>query len=171
MPFVVQWQRYLPAGKKIDTPVHSLDIPATAAAAARAKFGSDEKKIDGIDLIPYITGDAHGDPHESLFWRFGTQRAIRQGDYKLRQQDDEPPQLFNLVNDIGETKDISSEHPELVKKLNAAYAEWNSELAEPLWKTGKSSGKNSARASRRATRKNAGERGRKQRTIDNELNN
>ena len=144
VPFVVQWQGHLPAGKKFDAPVNSLDIPATAATAAGAKLGSDETKIDGTDLIPYITGDAQGDPHESLFWRFGTQRAVRQGDYKLRQQGDGPPQLFNLVNDIGETKDISSEHPELVKKLNAAYAEWNSELAEPLWKTGKSSGKNSA---------------------------
>jgi arylsulfatase A-like enzyme len=167
VPFVVQWQGHLPVGKKVDAPVNSLDISATAAAAAGAKFGSDEKKIDGIDLIPYITGEAQGDPHESLFWRFGTQRAIRQGDYKLRQQGDEPPQLFNLVNDIGETKDLSSERPELVKKLDAAYAEWNSELAEPLWKAGKSSGKNSARASRRGAGKNAGERRRKQSTIVN----
>ena len=168
VPFVVQWQGRLPAGKKIDAPVNSLDIPATAAAAAGAKLGSNEKKIDGIDLIPYIKSEVQGYPHESLFWRFGTQRAIRQGDHKLRQQGDEPPQLFNLVNDIGETKDISSEHPELVKKLNAAYTKWNSELAEPLWKTGKSSGKNSARASRRAARENAGERTRKRSTIANQ---
>lgn len=165
VPYLVHWPAKLPAGKKVDLLVNSLDISATAAAAGGAKLGDTSRPIDGIDLIPYITGDAQGTPHESLFWRFGTQRAIRQGDYKLRQQGNEPPQLFNLASDIGETKNIAREHPELVKKLEATYAEWNSQLAEPLWKSGKAAD-NIYKA--QEARKNGGEPGRKKRLSTSE---
>jgi arylsulfatase A-like enzyme len=134
VPFVMKWSGKLPAGEKYDQPVISLDIAATAAAAASAELGTSERPIDGVDLMPYVLGKKEGAPHESLYWRFGPQRAIRHGDYKLVYQRNESPQLYNLADDVSESDDLAGEQPDLVEKLESAYADWNEELAEPLWK-------------------------------------
>lgn len=43
------------------------------------------------------------------------------------------PKLFNLANDIGEEHDLADEQPDKVKELQAAWNNWNSQLAEPGW--------------------------------------
>ncbi len=165
VPFLIQWKGKLPAGTKFNSPVISLDIPATVAGVAGAELGSKERPVDGVDLIPFITGKAEGEPHDNLYWRFGAQHAIRQGDFKLRQQGNEAPRLFNLASDIGEKKNIANEHPELVKSLEATYAEWNSQLAEPLWKGRSPAAKQKARETRRAARRNGTQLGKSAETI------
>lgn len=152
VPYLVQWKGTLPSGKKYELPVISLDIPATAAAIAGANLGSADRPVDGVNLVPYLNGQLADAPHESLYWRFGPQHAIRQGDYKLRQQNDQPPQLFNVAADVAETKDLAADKPELVKKLQSDYASWNSQLAEPLWKPARVNGKRAGAAARRAAR-------------------
>jgi hypothetical protein len=42
-------------------------------------------------------------------------------------------QLFNLAQDIGESKDVAADHPEKVKELMDAWEKWNSELMAPRW--------------------------------------
>jgi arylsulfatase A-like enzyme len=70
-----------------------------------------------------------------LYWRFGLSRAIRKGDWKLMTVDGENWQLYNLRDDIAESRDLASAQPERVKELRAAYDAWNSQQAEPRWKT------------------------------------
>jgi arylsulfatase A-like enzyme len=84
--------------------------------------------------VPYLTGKNSDRPHDALYWRFGQQWAIRQGDYKLLKPMDGPVQMFNLASDVGEQKDIAAEKPDLRKDLEAAYAIWTSQLEEPRWK-------------------------------------
>ncbi len=132
VPFLVQWKGKLPAGKTYDHPVIALDIHPTAAAAAGAKLAADAK-LDGVDLLPYLTGSNEKRPHETLYWRFGERTAVRHGNWKLVKNGLGEAQLFDLVNDIGEKKDLASEKPEKAKELAALYAKWNSELAKPLW--------------------------------------
>ena len=43
------------------------------------------------------------------------------------------PWLVNLANDPGEEHDLSAEHPDKVKELQAAWDAWNSQLSEPGW--------------------------------------
>jgi arylsulfatase A-like enzyme len=148
VPFIVQWKGKLPAGKVYDHPVISLDILPTAINAAGGKVSTDWK-LDGVDLAPFLSGKENGQPHEMLFWRFGPQWAIRVGDWKLvqaydydvEQPDPRPsmtkvipqPRLINLADDIGEKNDLTDKHPELAKKLHAAWNAWNKELPEPGW--------------------------------------
>jgi arylsulfatase A-like enzyme len=146
VPFIVQWKGKLPAGKVYEQPVIQLDILPTALAAAGAEAQADWK-LDGVNLLPHLEGKARGAPHETLFWRFGPQWAIRQGDWKLVQgydyaaKDQGPvyetkvtaPMLFNLADDVGETKDLAAKHPDRVKALQAAWQAWDKELIKPLW--------------------------------------
>jgi arylsulfatase A-like enzyme len=146
VPFFVQWKGRLPAGKVYDKPVIQLDILPTAVAAAGGEV-SPAWKLDGVNLLPYLTGKADGAPHETLYWRFGPQWAIRQGDWKLVQGFDysvtnlfpvyetktTPPMLFNLAEDVGETKDLAARHPEKVAALRSAWEKWNAEQAKPAW--------------------------------------
>jgi arylsulfatase A-like enzyme len=146
VPFLVQWKGKLPAGKVYDHPVIQLDIQPTAIAAAGGAVKK-EWKLDGVNLLPYLEGKASGRPHETLYWRFGPQWAIRKGDWKLVQATEEkmlppiplpkmpvgPVHLYNLAADIGESNDLAAQHPEKVKELKAAWDAWNKELAAPGW--------------------------------------
>ena len=135
MPFCVQWKGKIPAGKDYDFPIQNLDILPTALIAAGGKVDP-EWKLDGVDLMPYLTGKNSAAPHEKLFWRFGEQWAIRKGDWKLVASafDKNVPRLINLKDDIGEANDLSEKNPDKVKELTTEWKAWNAEQKEPLWK-------------------------------------
>ncbi len=135
VPFCVQWKGRIPAGKTYDQPIIQLDILPTAVAAAGGSVDA-AWKLDGVDLMPYLTGKKDGAPHDALYWRFGEQWAIRKGDWKLvaSRPDGKEPKLFNLKDDIGEAKDLTAANPDKAKELQAAWTAWNSELKPPLWK-------------------------------------
>jgi hypothetical protein len=81
-----------------------------------------------------LTGNNPGKPHETLYWRFHQQHAIRQGDWKLVTASGSPrPQLFNLAQDIGESKDLAAAMPDKAKELEAAWQAWNAQLQDPKW--------------------------------------
>jgi arylsulfatase A-like enzyme len=131
VPYLVQWKGKLPAGKTYDQPVIQLDLHATALAAAGA---TSEAQLDGVNLLPHLSGEKSSPPHDALYWRFGPQMAIRAGKYKLvKAAGIDQPQLFDLAADIGETKDLSAEKPDVVKSLAERYETWNGTLEEPRW--------------------------------------
>jgi arylsulfatase A-like enzyme len=146
VPFMVQWKGRLPAGKLEDRPVIQLDILPTALAAAGVTINP-EWKLDGVNLLPYLTGAKTGSPHEALYWRFGSQLAIRQGDWKLvkgpglaagpavmqGKANTEGAELYDLTQDIGEKRNLAARNPEKVTELAAAWNAWNRELADPAW--------------------------------------
>ena len=152
VPFLWQWKGQLPAGKVYDEPVIQLDFPATALAAAGIET---EDKLDGVNLLPYLSGKKKGAPHDALYWRFGEQMAIRKGDWKLvkagraapRGDSSEKQLLINLAKDIGEMNDLSEKEPKKVKELQAAWDKWNAELVPAQWKPGPA-----RRANRRAAK-------------------
>ncbi len=138
IPFCVQWKGKIPAGKDYPHPIIQLDILPTAVAAAGGRVDP-AWKLDGVDLLPYLTGANPGKPHEALYWRFGEQWAIRKGDWKLvaSRLDGKEPRLFNLKDDIGEAKDLSDQEPDKKKELLGDWKKWNTEQIEPLWKPAK----------------------------------
>ena len=152
VPFCVQWKGKIPAGKTYEHPIIQLDILPTAIAAAGGTVDS-TWKLDGVNLLPYLTGENQDKPHETLYWRFGNQWAIRHGDYKLVVANEPPmpagpmkaPSLFNLAADISESKDLAEAEPEKVKELKEIWDKWNAEQEEPRWRpnpAGKNKGKN-----------------------------
>jgi arylsulfatase A-like enzyme len=132
VPFVVSWKGRLPAGKTYDPPVIQLDILPTALAAAGLPPGP-EDKLDGVNLLPFLEAKESGVPHDTLYWRFGKQMAIRRGDWKLVEAEKSPRALYNLAQDVAESKDLSAANPEKVKELESAWEAWNAQLAKPLW--------------------------------------
>jgi arylsulfatase A-like enzyme len=132
VPFCMQWKGKLPADKTYDHPVIQLDLLPTMLAAAGAEVNP-AWKLDGVNLLPYLTGQNAGRPHETLYWRFGDQWAIRHGDWKLvvGRGAGKEPGLFDLSNDLGEAKDLAAEQPEKVKELRELWNKWDLEQAPP----------------------------------------
>lgn len=145
VPFIVSWPGRVKSAV-VDSPVIQLDLHATALAAAGA---SASDQADGVNLLPYLDGSKSGAPHDALFWRFGKQMAIRAGDFKLVRYDtnadavsgksNQPisaARLYNLADDIGETKDLAAAMPDKVKELQGQWDEWNKSNVAPLWGSG-----------------------------------
>ena len=135
VPFVVSWPGRIQPGV-FRQPVIQFDLHATALAAA----GVDPAKVDkleGVDLLPHLSGEKSEPPHEALFWRFGDQMAVRAGDWKLvrydgnadtgtgRVQPATPAKLYHLAEDIHEDKDLAAEMPDKVRELQALWDGWN----------------------------------------------
>ncbi|MGH7945067.1 MAG: sulfatase-like hydrolase/transferase [Opitutaceae bacterium] len=148
VPMFIQWKGGLPAGVVYDHAVIALDILPTAVAAAGGTV-KPEWKLDGVNLLPHLLGQKAGRPHETLYWRFGPQWAIRQGDWKLvlgydyaaTQASFQPlslmvepaPKLYNLAEDPGEKNDLAAQQPEKARAMLAAWKKWNAGQAAPAW--------------------------------------
>ena len=80
-----------------------------------------------------LLGKTKKTPHESLFFQYVKHAAFRKGDWKIVRTDPGKPwELYNLRDDISESKDLSSELPEMVDKLNAAFLAKKQEIREYL---------------------------------------
>lgn len=149
VPFVVSWKGHVAPGV-CDHPVIQLDATATALAAAGVEV-KPEWKLDGVDLLPLLTGRSDSAPHDSLFWRFGKQMAVRSGNYKLVRYDSNAdtltgapgqpvtaPKLYRLDQDVAETNDLASAEPAKVAELQRKWDEWNRSNVPPGWGGGTS---------------------------------
>ena len=131
IPFLAQWKGKIPAGQTYDLPVMNLDVLPTALIAAGGTV--DEKwKLDGVDLLPYLTGAKAGRPHETMYWKFSPQWAVRHGDMKLvvSAGGSGKPELYDLATDRAESNDLAAAQPETVKTLQTLYDAWNAEQME-----------------------------------------
>jgi len=134
VPFTMSWPGHIKAGTQYDDVVSSLDILPTALAAAKAKpIG--KNKLDGVDLLPYLNNEVDDKPHQTLFWRRAAFAAVRDGDHKLVRYPDRPAVLYNVTQDISESKNIADENPLLVRKLMKKLFSWENELQAPMFLT------------------------------------
>lgn len=145
VPFLVSWPAKLKPGV-YDKPVISLDLLPTALAVAGGDLPSD-RKIDGVNLIPYLSGETSDAPHEILFWRSngpGGNYAARTGDWKFVRLGNSAPELYNLATDVNESKNLAAEKPDVLTKLTAAVEAWDKDNIAPIFespKAGKPKGK------------------------------
>ena len=133
VPYFAKWPARIEPGTAVAAPVHHFDMYATAAAAAGAPL-PDDRKVDGVDLLPFARGEAPGVPHEALFWRSGASQSAIVDGWKLNVSD--PPGrtwLFDLRVDPNEQNDLSDSRPEKLAELQAALAAHNDEQADPAW--------------------------------------
>jgi arylsulfatase A-like enzyme len=132
VPFFMKWSGHLKAGTTFTQPVIQMDLTATALALAGAE--ADRKwPMDGVNLMPFLNGDKQA-PHATLCWEYGKQWAIRQGQWKLTfalpAKEAKTPilGLYDLSQDIGESRNLSSAQPDRVKQLQAAWTRWRKEV-------------------------------------------
>jgi arylsulfatase A-like enzyme len=107
-----------------------MDLHATFLAAAGVTTAP-PKPLDGINLLPLLTGESK--PLERTFyWRIDRsnrkQRAIRQGPWKYINDGNSMDLLFNLDSDISERTDLGYQHPEILSDLKAKLKAWESEI-------------------------------------------
>lgn len=129
-PFVAAWPGTLPAGATYDKPVISLDVAATAVALAGQPR---DQKLDGVNLMPFVTGENQGSPHDTLYWRWGSQAAIQEMPYKLILLGDRERLLFDITKPDGENiaRNLAKTHPDIVTRLEAKLKTWSGELKPP----------------------------------------
>ena len=140
VPFVISWPGQIASGEKYNEPVIQMDIFPTVLAAAGIDAES-KKRLDGVNLLPYLHGETSTSPHEALFWRSLGQMAIRRGNWKLvsyvaKMDEGEllrsdprdemtPFRLYDLKRDIGESQDLSKQEPQVAAELLSLWNQWN----------------------------------------------
>ncbi len=137
VPYLVSWPGRIPAGQTYDHPVSSLDVGATAVALAGLPK---PESLEGVNLVPHLTGEEKGLPHDILCWRFWNQAAIRKGKWKYLQAGGERKYLFDLGSPEHERKNRIKDHPAIAKELQGLLADWAKELKAPGMPSGEVNG-------------------------------
>jgi uncharacterized sulfatase len=128
VPFLIAWPGTIPGGQIYEHPVSALDVAATAAALADVKVNPGD--LDGVNLIPHLTGENKAPPHEALMWRWMAQSAIREGKWKLLRGGDRE-YLYDLDADLEEKHNLASQEPAIASRLRAKLKTWADELNPP----------------------------------------
>jgi arylsulfatase A-like enzyme len=135
----MSWPGVIPAGTSCRQPAITLDITATLARVGRASV-TPEAPLDGIDLLPVVTGTRPPDLNRTLFWRRRTiqqggkidtvrARAIRRGPWKYHEDCVRNRTfLVNLDQDPREEHNLLEARPELAAELKAALTAWEHEV-------------------------------------------
>ena len=134
-PTLMWWPGKISAGSVCSEVAASIDMMPTLTALCGGKLP--ERKIDGKDIWPLISGAADAkSPHENYVlmhgpgtvrsgkWKFYPWREGKGGqrrDTTSRKPSPDPVQLYDTVADIGETTNVASGNPEIVQRLQAAY--------------------------------------------------
>jgi arylsulfatase A-like enzyme len=152
-PFVVRWPSTVKPERVVSTPVSSPDIYATLLDITKSK-AKPSQPIDGQSLLPVFNGKELAE--RSLYWHYphyGNQggapaAAIRRGDYKLIEWfEEDRVELYNVVTDIGEQKDLSKSKLDLVNRLRDDLHTWQKQvgakfpIANPNYDSHKPSGR------------------------------
>ena len=133
VPFILSWPDQIDPGLKFDKPVHHFDIFSTIASAANVKIPMD-RKIDGVDLMPYIKGEKLANPHQTLFWRSGNHQAVLHENWKyLISKKEGTKWLFDTDQDPLERNNLININPEKTLQIESLLAMFNSEQANPLY--------------------------------------
>jgi arylsulfatase A-like enzyme len=128
VPFLAAWPGTLPAGKVYEEAVSALDVAATANALAGLP---DDPALDGVNLVPFLTGKKTGAPHDALFWRWRSQAAVLEGKWKLVLLGAEQRYLFDTSVTDGETRNLLAQHPDIADRLYAKLKAWDATLQTP----------------------------------------
>jgi arylsulfatase A-like enzyme len=134
VPFAMQYKGKIRNGT-FHHPVSSMDIFATMADLTALPVNP-EKPLDGVSLIPFVTGKNTGKPHETIYLRKFDQKqfAVRHGDHKLvTKENGAIKELYDLKNDTGENTNIIAVKPEIAEKIDMLRLEWNKKLIDPLF--------------------------------------
>ena len=149
--WMAAWKGHIPAGRVSDEPVIQLDVLPTALAAAGAATSI---PLDGVNLLPLLEGKTDKLAPRELYFRFGVQQAVRQGDWKLvKVSKDMQPMLVNLATDPAEQTDLTAKEPEKAKALQKLFDQWNATMQPPRWEDPRWNGEESRKEGKKEKRK------------------
>jgi arylsulfatase A len=134
VPGLARWPGRIPAGSVCDQNVHLIDLLPTFLAAAGGTLDP-SWRVDGVNQLPVWQHQVHG-LERTLFWEWQSegydQLAALRGDFKLVVTRGGKPELYNLVTDPEERRDVAASHPELTRQLNEELKAWlGTEVVRP----------------------------------------
>ncbi|HRE05095.1 MAG TPA: sulfatase-like hydrolase/transferase [Opitutaceae bacterium] len=135
VPFAAQWPGHIPAGLVYTQPVISMDIFATMAALVSPTLPPG-RPLDGVNLLPFLTGTQTGAPHDAIFLRMFDRGsfAVRSGTYKLViPAAGATAELYDLGRDVSESRNLAASLPEVVAELDRRRKAWASQLIDPVF--------------------------------------
>ena len=130
VPFIVRWPGRVPAGSECSAVTSAIDLLPTFASVAGGALP--DHPIDGRDITPLLEG-GDGDPDRVFaYYRGNALSAVRQGRWKLHvaRGDESVEELYDLVDDVGETSDVSGEQPDVVAALSAIAESIRADLGD-----------------------------------------
>lgn len=140
VPLIARWPGRIPRGTRYDGLCIGMDLFTTCIHAAGGRTPSD-RKIDGVNLLPYFKGETTESAHDWLAWESHAERWLRRGyrkgSWKLRYMKSRSPsidsiyQLFDLSKDIGESTNLRDERPDKLRELIANLARWERDVGIP----------------------------------------
>ncbi len=144
IPYFVYWKGVIPQ-QIFDKGVNTLDAGATAVALA----GSDPAKdpmLDGVNLMPFLTGKSKGEPHRYIYQRYMNTAAVISGNYKFMAHDNGEELLFDVSlkapgahdpdTEFHETVNLVEQMPEKAAELRKELKRWKGELPVPNYDGG-----------------------------------
>lgn len=146
VPTIVRWPGRIPPGTECDTACGTIDLLPTFVTLAGGTVPA-EPVIDGRDISGLLLGTSEQSSREAHYY-FSRSKldAVRQGKWKLAVAPQpekmgkgapqipasmDKPRLYDLEADIGETTDVSSDHPEVVERLRSLASKMATELVDP----------------------------------------
>lgn len=134
VPFAMRWPLKIQPGSVYNAPIISLDIFATVIAQLPQPVTL-KNPLDGVNLIPYLSGGRTDTPHAFLFWRkfdareYTTRNAAGDKILSLKNKFT----LFNLAGNISEEDALVKENPQLSQELKKTYEAWVSQMMNPTF--------------------------------------
>ncbi|HVS38532.1 MAG TPA: sulfatase [Gemmataceae bacterium] len=141
-PTIAWWPGHIAPGSSCDAVAGNIDLLPTFVHVAGGA-APDDRKIDGADIMPLLTGKTKESQRPAHFYFNGNRlEAVRSGPWKLavapqKEQTGKPepkepepfrPKLYNLDDDIGERTDVAEKHPDVVKRLQEFAAQMDADL-------------------------------------------
>ena len=133
VPFSIKWKGVVPEQGQYDNPVVSTDIYSTMLNLLNIPLMED-RTYDGIDLMPFVSGQSNERAHEVICWRSDFLRSVRKGDWKLIEDRlGGESVLYNLKENNLEQINLYAENPEVVDDLISELDKWESECEDARW--------------------------------------
>ena len=134
IPFFAKWPAKIKKDMKYNKRIHHTDIFSTILGAANIEPPK-EITIDGVNLIPFLTNEERGEPHETLYWKNVTYQAIIHDNWKLMRSKypKEKEYLYNLEKDPYEQNNLALLEPEIKILLHEKLNTHIESMPEPSW--------------------------------------
>ncbi len=128
-PFIVSWPaRVKGAGRIVHHPMHLVDVMSSCVDAAAAAYPKEHKgkaiqPMEGQSFLPFLGGKVEAVARD-LYWEHYGNCAVRSGHWKLVKSNKSKWELYDLMADRTELKDLAAKHPERVRELQGKYEAW-----------------------------------------------
>lgn len=134
IPYIISFPKGIAKGQRYSGRVSNLDIFSTVGALAGAQIPTD-RKIDGTNILPYLTGEKEGEPKRPLFGKNGTLSFVIKDGWKFQMDEIRKTKwLYNLNTDPTEQDNLMASETQKLAELEQLLTGLLAEQIEPIWK-------------------------------------